>query len=80
MISSDTYVPNSHDDRPSKGFVAGCSDGGLRLYVMDHAENPSPTKMFECKQSWRVDTTADMVSSKYSRYSGEALDTWYIFR
>lgn len=29
--------------------------------MMDNAENPSPTKMFECKQAWRVDTTADMV-------------------
>eukprot|EP00752_Nemacystus_decipiens_P016532 g14776.t1 len=46
----------------SQGFIAGCSDGALRLYMMDNAENPSPTKMFECKQAWRVDTTADMVS------------------
>ncbi|CAB1098865.1 unnamed protein product [Ectocarpus sp. CCAP 1310/34] len=46
----------------SQGFIAGCSDGGLRLYVMDHTENPSPAKMFDCKQIWRVDTTADVVS------------------
>ncbi|CAN0368637.1 unnamed protein product [Ectocarpus sp. 12 AP-2014] len=46
----------------SQGFIAGCSDGGLRLYVMDHAESPSPAKMFDCKQIWRVDTTADVVN------------------
>ncbi|CAM9657374.1 unnamed protein product [Scytosiphon promiscuus] len=45
----------------SQGFVAGCSDGGMRLYVMDHADNPSPTKMFDCKQTWRVESTADVV-------------------
>lgn len=46
--------------------------------MMDNAENPSPTKMFECKQAWRVDTTADMVrsynSSSYVPGFGE-LDT-----
>lgn len=31
--------------------------------MMDHAENPSPAKMFDCKQIWRVDTTADVVST-----------------
>lgn len=45
-----------------KGFIAGCSDGGLRLYMMDPAEISNPSKMFECKQTWRVDTTADVVS------------------
>lgn len=46
-----------------KGFIAGCSDGGLRLYMMDPAEISNPSKMFECKQTWRVDTTADVVST-----------------
>lgn len=46
-----------------KGFIAGCSDGGLRLYMMDPTETLNPSKMFECKQTWRVDTMADVVSS-----------------
>ncbi|CAM9161858.1 unnamed protein product [Discosporangium mesarthrocarpum] len=46
----------------SQGFIAGCSDGGFYLYTMDQAENPTPAKMFECSQTWRVDTTADVVS------------------
>ncbi|CAM9434154.1 unnamed protein product, partial [Choristocarpus tenellus] len=46
----------------SQGFIAGCSGGGFRLFTMDHADNPSPTKMFDCTQTWRVDTTADVVS------------------
>lgn len=49
-----------------KGFIAGCSDGGVRLYIMDPAEISNPSKMFECKQTWRVDTTADVVSGTCS--------------
>ena len=45
-----------------KGFIAGCSNGGLRLYMIDTAEISNLSKMFECKQTWRVDTTADVVS------------------
>ena len=45
-----------------KGFIMGCSEGGIHLYTMDHADSPIPAKMFNCRHSWRVDTTADVVS------------------